>query len=327
MTISKKCAVVLFQLGGPDSLKAVRPFLYNLFCDPDIIDMPGSFLFRNLLARMISSSRAPSVEKLYQSIGGQSPILPQTLLQAEALTAFLKKEGVDSDVLIAMRYSEPFTESAVRKIMDGHYDRVVLLPLYPHYCRATTGSAINEWNRIIRRHTLRVENMHSVHSYYDHPLYIEALIEHITVALNRVSWEDRKKIHLVFSAHGIPMSLVRRGDPYPDHIRKTYEHVIMKGRFDLSHSLCYQSKVGPLKWIQPSLTDTISRLAKNGTTHILVIPISFVTEHIETLSEINIEARHLAHESGITYFDMMPALIDNKKFIACLTDLILEELG
>jgi ferrochelatase len=326
MTTIAKIVVVLFQLGGPDSLKAVKPFLYNLFCDPDIIDVPGAFLFRKPLARLIASRRSPLVEKLYAGIGGRSPILPQTLLQADALKVLLKEKGVDADVIVAMRYAEPFTESAVRKIMSGKYERIVLLPLYPHFCSATTGSAFNEWNRVIRRSKARFEHVRSVLSYFDHPLYIDSLVEHINVALERASAEDRKKIHLVFSAHGTPMSLVNQGDPYSDQIRKTYELVIAKGRFGLSYSLCFQSKVGPQKWLKPSLTETITDLSKNGTRYMLVIPISFVSEHIETLSEINIEARHLAKSMGITYFDMMPALIDNKKFIACLGDLTLKEL-
>lgn len=324
---SSNIAVVLFQLGGPDSLEAVEPFLYNLFCDPDIIDLPGAFLFRRPLARLISSRRAPVVQKLYKSIGGRSPILPQTLLQAESLQESLAAHGVRADVLVAMRYSEPFTESVIRKLMADQFDQIVLLPLYPHYCKATTGSSFNEWNRVLHKLKIQFNTVKSISAYYDHPLYIDALVENIRMALGRVQPSDLQKVHLVFSAHGTPMSLVRQGDPYSGHIRKTYELVVAAGNFGIPHHLCFQSKVGPQKWLKPSLTDTIDSLAQDGVSHVVVVPISFVSEHIETLSEINIEVRHRAEKLGIRYFDMMPALIQNKKFIACLTDLTLKELS
>ncbi|KAB2879267.1 ferrochelatase [bacterium] len=321
-----KTAVVLLQLGGPDSLEAVEPFLYNLFCDPDIIDLPGAFLFRRPLARLISSRRAPKVQALYRRIGNRSPILPQTKLQAQSLQKSLLTSGVTADVLIAMRYWHPFTEEAVRQVAAGGYDRVILLPLYPHYCKATTGSSVNEWNRCVRQFGKRSIPTTLIHSYFDHPLYIESLVGQIRLSLDRIQAEDRKKVHLVFSAHGTPMKLVRDGDPYSRHIRATYEAVVKKGAFGLPHHLCFQSKVGPQKWLEPSLLGAIASLAKEQVSHVLVVPVAFVTDHIETLSEINIEAKEDALKLGIRYFDMTPALIDNNKFIGCLSDLVIQEL-
>ena len=322
----KKIAVVLFQLGGPDSLESVEPFLFNLFCDPDIIDLPGAFLFRRPLARLISSSRAPKVRELYAAIGGKSPILKQTTVQADALKKSLEKRGIQADAYVAMRYWHPLTEETAEQVIAANPHQIVLLPLYPQYSKATTGSSINEWNRVVQRLNFNHARTRLIKSYYDRPLYIESLIDNIGLALARFSQKDRKKIHLIFSAHGIPMKLVRQGDPYPRHIQRTYELVIERGNFGLPHHLCYQSRVGPQKWLEPSLTQTIQNLAGLGVSCVVVVPIAFVTDHIETLSEINIEAREEALKLGIRQFEMMPALIRNEKFIACLTDLVMKHI-
>jgi ferrochelatase len=316
-----RTAVVLLQLGGPDALDAVEPFLYNLFIDPDIIDLPGAFLFRKGLARLISRRRAPKIQELYKDIGGRSPILEQTQTQVRALRASLGSNGFTGDVFMAMRYWHPMTDAAVQKIADGRYDRVVLLPLYPHYCRATTGSSVNEWNRTVKRLRLTVPTQ-LVREYHDHPMYIDALVDNVNATLERFDPAERHHVHLLFSAHGTPMKLVREGDPYSHQIRRTYGLVVERGGWGLPHHLCFQSKVGPQKWLEPSLTKTIDDLANEGARHLLVVPIAFVSEHIETLSEINIEARRQAHALGIKRFEMMPALIDHPKFISCLTELV-----
>lgn len=322
-----KTAVILLQLGGPDSLETVEPFLYNLFCDPDIIDLPLAFLFRKKLAKLISSRRAPAVQELYKRIGKRSPILKQTRLQAEALQNSLQKKNIFADVVIAMRYWHPMTEEVVQQIRMQGYQKIILLPLYPHYCKATTGSSINEWKRVTERLHANGFETRVIESYYDHPLYIEALVERIQRAIRRVPEKDRDKIHLVFSAHGTPLKLVKNGDPYSKHIQRTYELVLEKGKFSLAHHLCFQSKVGPQKWLEPSLLQIIEKLAYDKVSHVIAIPIAFVTDHIETLSEINIEAKAEAKKLGITYFDMMPALIRSPKFIECLTDVVVKELN
>ncbi|MFA6468446.1 MAG: ferrochelatase [Bacteroidota bacterium] len=323
----EKIAVVLLQLGGPDNLQAVEPFLYNLFCDPDIIDVPGAFLFRRTLARIISSRRAPKVQELYKRIGSRSPIYKQTKLQADRLFEALRGKGHQVDVHIAMRYWHPMTESVIQNIIVTKPDRIILLPLYPHYCKATTGSSVNEWNRVAKALKMPKIPTEVIDHYYDHPLYIDALVNRIRVALNRVPKQDYEKMQIVFSAHGTPMKLVRDGDPYSLHIRKTYELVVEKGQFGLPHMLCFQSKVGPQKWLTPSLTGTIERLGHEGATHLLVVPIAFVTDHIETLSEINLEARDEALKLGVKYYDMMPALLTEKLFIQCLSDLVEKKLS
>jgi len=323
----EKIAVVLLQLGGPDKLESVEPFLYNLFCDPDIIDVPGAFLFRKRLARFISTRRAPKVQELYKRIGNRSPIFKQTKLQADRLLTSLQSKGYNVDVHIAMRYWHPMTDVVVKNIIASKPDRIILLPLYPHYCKATTGSSVNEWNRIAAKLKMPKIPTTLVEHYYDHPLYIDALVKRIRCALNRVPQNDLSKVQIVFSAHGTPMKLVRDGDPYSHHIRKTYERVVERGNFGLPHMLCFQSKVGPQKWLTPSLTGTIDRLGHEGATHLLVVPIAFVTDHIETLSEINIEARDEALKLGVKYYDMMPALLTEELFIDCLTDLVEKKIS
>jgi ferrochelatase len=320
-------AIVLLQLGGPDSLDAVQPFLYNLFADPDIIDLPGAFLFRKALARFISTRRAPKVQELYKNIGGRSPILEQTQQQADRLGKLLLSKGQRARVAIAMRYWHPFTEETLKKLLAEGVKDVVLLPLYPHYSKATTGSSIREWQRVARE--LHADNLTTkiIDPYFDHPLYIQSLVERVNQAIRQVPAEQRSNIHLVFSAHGTPMKLVRDGDPYSHQIRRTYELVIDRGNFGLSHHLCFQSKVGPQKWLEPSLTDTIEKLGNTGVTHVIVNPIAFVTDHIETLSEINIEARHEALSHGIAHFDMTAPLTTSQTFIECLADLVLNEFA
>jgi ferrochelatase len=314
----KRRAVVLFQLGGPDSLGSVRPFLYNLFCDPDIIDLPLAFLFRKPLARLIANRREPIAQKLYASIGGRSPIFEQTKQQADALHAYLASRGYDIPVEIAMRYWHPRAEAVIQKLLDEKIEHVVLLPLYPHYSKATTGSSMREWNELMER--MRATSITStlIESYYDDPFYIRALVERVREALKRVPEAERSRVHLLFSAHGTPIKLVKEGDPYSYHIRRTYELVVEQGDFNLPHRLCFQSKVGPQQWLKPSLVETVARMAEEHFSHVIVIPIAFVTDHIETLSEINIEAKKEAHDLGIRYFEMTAPLLVSASFIECL---------
>jgi len=181
-------------------------------------------------------------------------------------------------------------------------------------------------NRILKEQKRNGLQMSLVDYYYDHPLYIKALVRNINIALKRVKAVDRSKVHLVFSAHGTPIKLVKNGDPYSHHIRKTYEAVVKEGNFGLPHHLCFQSKVGPQKWLEPSLYATIEKLAAEKVSHMIVIPIAFVSDHIETLSEINMEGKELAKHLGIRHFDLMPALHTNPLFIQGLADLVLKRL-
>jgi ferrochelatase len=316
-----RIGVVLLQLGGPDSLESVEGFLFNLFRDPDIIDLPLAFLFRRPLARFIARRRSVKVQEYYKRIGGKSPILKLTRRQAAALERELAP-SMDARVFIAMRYWHPLTEETVASLERERFRRVVLLPLYPHYSRTTTGSSVNEWQRIAEHLSPDLSLPLLVRDYPDHPDYIRAIVRNIGIALKRVPLTDRPKVHLVFSAHGTPVKLVRAGDPYQAQIERTYGAVVRAGAFGLSHTLCYQSKVGPERWLEPSLDQTLERLAGEGVTHMIVIPIAFVSDHSETLWEINMEARHRAKNLGIRHFDMSPALHTNPLFIRALADLV-----
>jgi ferrochelatase len=323
-----RVAVVMFQLGGPDSQAAVEPFLYNLFCDPDIINFPGAFLARKALAKLISTTRAKVVGQHYAEIGGGSPIRRLTEQQARALEETLRPH-LNARTIVAMRYWHPGTAEAVAALASEPYDELVLLPLYPHYSFATTRSSLREWDRQYAA-KLKTKSgaklaVRLIDHFYDHPDYIAAIVERINGVLQEAS--DPENVHLVFSAHGLPMTLVERGDPYPQHIAQTVQLVRELGAWSNPHVLCYQSKVGPQKWLQPSLTGTIERLAKSGVTRMLVIPIAFLTEHIETLHEINIEAREQAAHLGVKDFYLMPALNDSPLLIRALADLVLRAVG
>jgi ferrochelatase len=228
---------------------------------------------------------------------------------------------------VAMRYWHPLTDAVMEQIRNDGCDRIVLLPLYPHYSRSTTGSSVNEWNRILRRRGWTNMAAEVVEQYCDHPSYVNALVRNIGFAIRRVPEQDRGKINLVFSAHGTPMKLVQSGDPYQQQIIRTYEAVLAAGKFGLRHHLCYQSKVGPQRWLEPSLTGTIERLAAEKVTHVIAIPIAFVSDHSETLVEINMEAKEQAKHLGIRYFDMSPALNASPLFIDALADLIRKKVG
>jgi len=316
----KKIAVVLFQLGGPDSLAAVEPFLYNLFRDPDIINFPGSFLARRPLAKLISTTRSKKVSRRYAEIGGGSPIGRLTEQQARALELALRRH-LPVRTVVAMRYWHPDTQAAVAALESAPYDELVLLPLYPHYSLATTGSSLKEWNRLYKPKV----PVHVISHFFDHPDYISGIAERVNAILRQLARPD--DVHLVFSAHGLPMALVEKGDPYPQHIAATVQLVCEMGAWANPHTLCFQSKVGPQKWLQPSLPATVENLARDGVKRMLVIPISFLTEHIETLHEINIEAREHAESLGVHDFHMMPALNDSPLLIRALADLVLRAVG
>jgi protoporphyrin/coproporphyrin ferrochelatase len=329
LTRKKRVGIVLFQLGGPDSLDAVEPFLLNLFLDPDIIPLGPLGWLRRPIAKLISSRRSVPVRERYAEIGGRSPIGALTDRQRQGLVQAVVPY-IDPVAVTAMRYWHPLTSEAVEALRKaGPLDELVLLPLYPHYSYATTLSSLKEWRRVYGSPDGGPPER-TIEHYYNHPLYIQALVQRIGSVLRQ--FPDSSRIHLIFSAHGLPMSLVEKGDPYPRQIEETLRLTCAQGEKEFpgwprTHLLCYQSRVGPAKWLQPPLTGTIERLGHEGVKEVLVVPISFVTEHIETLHEINIEAREEAGKLGIETFRMMPAVGDSPLFIAALKDLVLRAVG
>jgi ferrochelatase len=320
---------VLFQLGGPDSLDAVEPFLRNLFLDPDIIPMGPLGFLRGPLACYIAKRRSVPVAGRYAMIGRRSPIALLTERQRVKLSAALAPY-MDPVVVVAMRYWKPFTEDAVAALRAaGPLDELVLLPLYPHYSYATTLSSTKEWRRVYGNPAGGPPE-HAVESFYNHPSYIQALVQKVGICLRQ--FPESSRIHLLFSAHGLPMSLVEKGDPYPKQIAETVRLVCESGAkqhagWPRTHLLCYQSRVGPSKWLEPPFLGTMERLGQEGVKEMLVVPVSFVTEHIETLHEINIDGRIDAKKYGIERFRMMPAVGDSAPFIAALQDVVLTALG
>jgi len=309
---------VLFQLGGPDSLESIEPFLYNLFCDPDIIDFPFARIARQPLAKLISVSRAKHVAHHYAEIGGKSPILEFTRRQAVALEKRLRQD-YDARVVVAMRYWKPFTQEAIAELAQHAPDEIVLLPLYPQYSKTTTGSSVNEWNRRFRPNGWNPA-VHVVKEFYRDAAYIESVVSGIRNSL--AEFVHPSDVDMVFSAHSVPISVIEKGDPYQRQIEETVDLVWARGGWPARRHICYQSKVGASKWLRPSMHETVKRLAAEGSTNLLVVPISFVSDHVETLHEIDIEHREQARGLGITNYRMVPGLNDSPEFIEALAGLV-----
>ncbi len=312
----QKIAIVLFNLGGPDSLEAVEPFLFNLFCDPDIFNFPFG---QKLFAKIISSRRAPKVVEEYKLIGGKSPINKWTEKQRSMLEKNLRNDYPTLDVHIAMRYWKPLTEETVRKVEKENYDKIILLPMYPHYSITTTGSSFHEWKRYYKGESSKLI---FINDYYLNEKYVAAINRQIDETILRFPENLRNEIQIVFSAHGTPVSLVKKGDPYSNHIKETVKAVMNARNYSHEHHLCFQSKVGPMKWLEPSTASMIEKLASKNKKNLLIVPISFVSDHVETLFELDIEYRHLADKCGIDNYIVMKGLNDSDLFIEALAEIV-----
>jgi protoporphyrin/coproporphyrin ferrochelatase len=305
-----KIAIILFNLGGPDSLEAVQPFLRNLFSDPAIITLPT--WLRLPLARFIAARRTPKATEIYAKIGGSSPILGQTEAQARALEEALGSEH-EWRGYVCMRYWHPMTEAVVRSVKRFAPDRIVLLPLYPQFSTTTTGSSVAAWNAAASE--LKAPTV-SVESYPTEPGFIRASVELVKQGLAEATGATR----VLFSAHGLPEKTIKAGDPYQSEVEQTAaaigEHL---GTVDWS--VCYQSRVGPLRWIGPSTEQEIRR-AGHDKTGVVLYPLSFVSEHSETLVELDIDYRHLAREAGVPTYIRVPTVGTHPLFIHGLANLV-----
>jgi len=310
----EKTALLLLQMGGPDSIAAVEPFLLNLFTDRDIIKIGPAFL-QPFIARRIVKKRAPKVEGYYRQIGGKSPIRELTDAQGKGVQQLLG-DGYSS--FVAMRYSRPSTLDALAAIKREGITRIVALSLYPHFSKATTGSSINELQRMLKQSGVKFEVTY-IDRFYDHPLYIQALAEKVTKGL--ASFPDPREVEIVFSAHSLPQSFIDEGDPYLSHIQETVR-LVMERVGEASHQLCFQSKASPVKWLEPSTEATIQSLAGAGRKNLLMVPLSFVSDHIETLYEIDIEYAEKAKALGIERFVRTEALNCSPLFLECLAQLV-----
>lgn len=318
-----RLGVLLLNLGGPEQLSDVRPFLFNLFSDPEIIRIPLPVL-QKPLAWIISTSRAKKSEANYQKIGGGSPLRRITEAQARALESELRLRGEDAKVYIGMRYWHPFTEDALIEIERDGIEQLVILPLYPQFSISTSGSSFRAIEKIWNENPkLQPPRYTAIADWYKEPGYLQAMSELIAKEIDKCPNPDQA--HIFFSAHGVPVSYVEEaGDPYQMEIEDCAESIVQTLGRQNAHSLAYQSKVGPIEWLQPYTEDAIVQLAQQGVTDLVVVPISFVSEHIETLEEIDIEYREIAEEAGIHTFNRVPALDTNPVFIQTLVDLVLK---
>ena len=311
--MNAKKAVLLLQMGGPDSLDAVEPFLLNLFSDREIIKIGPAWL-QPIIARIIVKKRKGHVEENYALIGGKSPLRRLTEEQANALEKAL---GGDYRCFVAMRYWRPSTLEALAEIRKAGITDITVLSLYPHYSRATTGSSIKEVKRVLAESKADF-NVHYIDSFYNNTGYIAALEERIREGL--AQFHPLADVDLLFSAHSLPQSFIDEGDPYLEHVQESVRLVME--RFTLPHHLAFQSRAGPVKWLEPSTDDMLKSLAEKGVKNLLVIPLSFVSDHIETLHEIDIEYSKKAWELGIGKFERMPSLNSSPTFIAALAKMV-----
>ncbi len=320
-----RVGVLLLNLGGPEQLEDVRPFLYNLFSDPEIIRLPFRWL-QKPLAWLISTLRYTKSQENYKSIGGGSPLRRITEEQAVALQEKLQHKGHEVQIYVGMRYWHPFTEEALVRIKRDQIEQLVILPLYPQFSISTSGSSFRLLERLWEEDpALQKINYTVIPSWYDRPGYLQAMSQLIAQELDHCQEQDQ--IHLFFSAHGVPVNYVEEaGDPYQTEIENCTQLIMQTLNRPNPHTLAYQSRVGPVEWLKPYTEEAIPELAQQGVENLMVIPISFVSEHIETLEEIDMEYRHLAEESGIKNFYRVPALNTHPVFVEDLADMVIEAL-
>ncbi|MEI8135485.1 MAG: ferrochelatase [bacterium] len=323
--MKNKKAIVLLQFGGPDSLDAVKPFLFNLFKDPDIVQFPGGMLTQRLFAFAISTLRFKKLQQKYSEIGGRSPITETTFKQRDALQQAMDLHYGKDEVLVtvAMRYWKPETSVTINELIKKGITDILLLPLYAQYSVTNAGSAFNEWDRQVAKLNATFNDRRVKH-YHKNPTYIQSFQERIQQALEK--FNSNENIYILFSAHGTPLDIVKKGDPYSEQIRETMELVVEPFRAQYKYGLSFQSKVGPKKWLEPDTEETIEHLIKEGKKKLLIVPISFVSDHIETLHELNIEAREEAEEAGVEEFIVSEGLNISPTFIRALTEISVSEL-
>jgi ferrochelatase len=311
-------AIILFNLGGPDSLSSVEPFLFNLFNDPAIISLPT--IFRYPLAKFISKRRTPVAKAIYAEMGGKSPILEETKTQAGALEKNLQNEKDEYKCFIVMRCWNPRATETIKEVKAFNPDQVILLPLYPQFSNATSGSSINEWLDLCKQEKLTAET--KIICCY--PTEKDFILSYSNLIKEKIDLEKLNETTLIFSAHGLPENKIKQGDPYQWQVEQSVNELVKKLSINnLNYILSYQSRVGPLKWIGPS-TETVIRDEAKKQKIILVVPVAFVSEHSETLVELDIEYRKLAEDNGSKEYIRVPAVTANQDFINSLKSSILQ---
>jgi ferrochelatase len=320
-----KLGVLLFNLGGPETPADVRPFLFNLFSDPEIVRLPIRAM-QKPMAWLISTTRYKKSSAYYQLIGGGSPLRRITEEQAVALQTELARRGIDAKVYVGMRYWHPFTEKAIELILSDNITELVVLPLYPQFSISTTGSSFKDFvaqlDRLGGARHIRRRYITRWHTYEP---YIKTLAGQISDEIKKFPDPSPEKVHLLFSAHSVPQSYITNGDPYLRHTRETVR-LVSENLGDVSPvHLSFQSKVGPVKWLEPSTDQKLRELNSKGVEQVLAIPVSFVSEHIETLYELDILYKKLADELGFRAYRRVPAFNSSPNFIKALADLVCEK--
>jgi protoporphyrin/coproporphyrin ferrochelatase len=319
-------AVILLNMGGPDSVEAVEPFLFNLFRDNDLIPLPAGFLWQRRFARMVSRSRSRVVAKYYEQIGGRSPLGTITADQARLLEERLTNKGRRFSCHVAMRYTPPFTADALADAAKQEPQAIVALSLYPHYTTATTGSSLWELRRqLAAKRSLGAVDLLEVDRWPTQPKYLDALAQQVRRGLENFAADTRDDVELLFSAHGLPESFIRKGDPYVRDLELTIAGVLQRLGGQRPWRLAFQSRAGKARWLEPATDETLRLLARTGRKDVLAIPISFVSDHIETLYEIDILFGEEARTLGLN-FHRAPSLNTEPLFIEALAELVEERL-
>ena len=334
MNAPREIGILLFNLGGPEDLQSVEPFLVNLFSDREIIELPGGAALQPLMARLIAKMRGPSVRRNYARIGGGSPQLQITRAQAAALEARLNNSGAGRGqryrVFIAMRYSRPSAADALQEIAAANIERLVTLTLFPHYSKATTGSSRGEFDRTLDlpewKSTARRLDISHVEHYPDEPRYLNAMADTVMAAWDTIPAGRRARTVILFSAHGLPQKFIDQGDPYVDHINATRFGILERISLPNRELLAYQSRTGPVRWLGPGTEETLIELGREGVRDVLVVPLSFVSEHIETLYEVDLLFADVARKAGITGYYRPAALNAHPLFIDALAGLVRDQV-
>jgi ferrochelatase len=314
-----KKAVILFNLGGPDKIENVEPFLFNLFNDPAILNLPT--ILRYPLAKLISNRRAPVAKKIYEELGGSSPILKLTEKQSDALETKLNQIETNNEYkcFIVMRCWNPRANDVIKDVQLFNPEEVILMPLYPQYSAATSGSSIKEWKDVCKKNNYKIKT-NTICCYPTDQNFVNA---HTKEIIKKI--KDLKNFKLIFSAHGLPEKNIKKGDPYQWQVEQSVQKIVENLNIEnLDWILSYQSRVGPLKWIGPSTEDIIVENSKVGK-HIVLVPIAFVSEHSETLVELDIEYKEIADANGCTNYTRVPALGINEDFIKAMSELIIKK--
>jgi protoporphyrin/coproporphyrin ferrochelatase len=314
--------LVVMNLGGPSSLDDVEPFLRRLFGDPDVIQLGWLSFLQPLLARTIAKRRGPLSRAAYQQIGGRSPIREETTAQADAVAAELARRGLAVKPVVAMAAWHPFAEEALGALAAQGIERAIALPLYPHESRTTTGSSLNQLEHARARQAGAAIEIAAIRRYPDADGYVRAVVERVEDAIATLPAEHRATAPVMFSAHGLPEAYIKRGDPYLDDVRLTVETVSRRLGLGARARLCFQSRVGPQRWLGPTTEAVLDELAAAGTPAVVVVPIAFTGEHIETLQEIDILYKDRATHAGIVHFARARTVGCHPAFIAALADLV-----